>query len=404
VSAGLIGTAAFAAFALFLGYGARSLLRPLDRFNIPAPVIGGLAIAIAFAVMRSNEVPVVEFDTTLQQPLMIAFFTSLGFAASFRLLRAGGGQVLILLLVASLFAIVQSLAGAVIAVLHGLPPLFGTLTGAVSLSGGPATSLAFAPLFEQAGIANAAPVALATAMGGIVLGSLVGAPLVTLLVERNRLKPSAGAAASGATDGTFTTPPLPRESKIPGRDQTYLALKSIALILVAMWLGAQVSGWIERAGVTMPAYVGAMIVAGAMRNLDDATGWLKLPLQAIDIVGSVALAFFLAMALMNLNLLALASLAQPLIVNLAVQLVLVTLFCLWPLWRLMGRDYDAAVMCGGFAGFMLGTTANAMAVMRSVVDRYGPAARAFLVAPLVGAFFLDFSNALIITMFVNLLG
>jgi ESS family glutamate:Na+ symporter len=412
-SAGLIGTTAFAAFTLFLGYRLRATVPALDRFNIPAPVIGGLLVAIVLTVLRANELPAVEFDTTLQQPLMIAFFTSLGFAASFRLLRAGGGQVLLLLAAASVFAVVQCIAGAAVAVLHGLPALVGPLTGAVSLSGGPATSLAFAPLFEQAGIANAAPIALATAMGGIVLGSLVGAPLVTLLIERHRLRPDGARATESPT--AAPPPPIvpgtadesstaaPGRPGLPSRDETYVALKSITLVLLAMWSGAQISAMIERAGVTMPGYIGAMLVAGVLRNLDDLTGWFRLPLRAIDTVGSVALAFFLAMALMNLDLLALASLAQPLVVNLAVQLALVTLVCIWPLHRLMGRDYDAAVMCGGFAGFMLGTTANAMAVMRSVTDRYGPAARAFLVAPLVGAFFLDFTNALIITLSVNLL-
>jgi glutamate:Na+ symporter, ESS family len=171
-----------------------------------------------------------------------------------------------------------------------------------------------------------------------------------------------------------------------------------------MWAGSEVSRLIESAGVTMPGYIGAMLVAGVMRNLDDASGRLRIPHRTIDTIGNVSLALFLVMAMMNLDLLQLSSLATPLIVNLVVQVGLVTLVCFWPLYRLMGRDYDAAVMCGGFAGFMLGTTANAMAVMRSLVDRYGIAARAFLVAPLVGAFFLDFTNAIVITLFVNLFG
>jgi ESS family glutamate:Na+ symporter len=146
-----------------------------------------------------------------------------------------------------------------------------------------------------------------------------------------------------------------------------------------------------------------MLVAGALRNLDDRTGWFRLPLGAILTFGGAALAIFLVMALMNLDLRALSSVAQPLAVTLVVQLAIVALVCAWPLFRAMGNDYDAAVMSGGFAGFMLGTTANAMAVMRSVVERYGSAPRAFLVAPLVGAFFLDFTNALVITIFINVL-
>jgi ESS family glutamate:Na+ symporter len=182
-----------------------------------------------------------------------------------------------------------------------------------------------------------------------------------------------------------------------------MVLKTIAIFLIAMWLGSWISAAIQRSGLTMPAYIGAMLAASALRNLDDVSGWLKLPHKYIDIAGSVTLSLFLVMAMMTLDLLKLSSLALPLLVCIAAQLLLVMAAFLWPLYQWMGRDYDAAVMSGGFAGFMLGTTANAMAVMRSLVERYGPAPRAFLVAPLVGAFFMDFTNALIITLFLNLL-
>ncbi len=393
---GIVGTMAVTLLVLYLGYGIRAVVKPLDRLNIPAPVIGGLLIAAVLTMLRARGSSVVQFDTTLQQPLMIAFFTSLGFAASYRLLRAGGVQVIVLLAAASVLAVVQNLVGAGIALLYGLHPLFGVLTGAVSLTGGPATSLAFAPLIEQAGVPNASAVALASAMGGIVLGSLFGAPIATWLIKRHRLKP----------DGRAAEPiPAPAAASAgePAPDASATALKCLAAMLGAMALGAWLGEHIQRAGITMPSYIGAMLVAGALRNLDDATGWLRLPVRALDTFGSVALMLFLVMALMNLDLLALTHLAQPLLVTLLVQLLVVALFCAWPLHRLMGRDYDSAVMCGGFAGFMLGTTANAMAVMSSLVERYGLAPRAFLVAPLVGAFFLDFTNALVITISVNLL-
>jgi ESS family glutamate:Na+ symporter len=174
-------------------------------------------------------------------------------------------------------------------------------------------------------------------------------------------------------------------------------------MLVAMWIGSGISQLIEGADVTMPAYIGALVVGALMRNLDDTTGWLHLPHQAIDTIGAVALSLFLSMALMTLNLLELAGLAWPLLLNLILQTALVALICIGPIFKLMGKDYDAAVMSGGFAGVMLGTTANAMAVMRSVVERYGIAPRAFLVVPIVGGFFIDFTNALIITLSVNLL-
>lgn len=396
---GLIETTALASLLLFLGYRARGVIPLLNRLNIPAPVIGGLAMSVVVLVHRQWAAAPIEFDTTLQRPLMIAFFTSIGFGASYRLLREGGPQVLWFLLACTVGAILQIVLGAAVAMAFGLPALFGSLTGAVTLTGGPATGMAFAPLFEEAGIAGAAPIALANAMAGIVLGSVLGAPLATLLIERRGLR------ASGASDREPSQPVATAHvatENLP-RDPVYVALKSVTLILAAMWLGSGISQFIESLGVTMPAYIGALIVGAVLRNLDDATGWLGLPIRSIDTLGAVTLSMFLAMALMSLNLLELAGLALPLLVNLALQTILVGLICLGPLFKLMGRDYDAAVMSAGFAGVMMGTTANAMAVMRSVVERYGGAARAFLVVPVVGGFFLDFTNALIITLSINVL-
>lgn len=395
---GLIETAATASMLLLAGYAIRRIVTPLERVNMPAPVIGGLIAAVGMLIARVLELPTVEFDTSPQQPLMIAFFTSLGFAASVRLLRAGGLQVLVLLALCSVFAILQNLLGIVIATAFGLNPLFGVLTGSVTLTGGPATGLAFAPLFEQAGVTGAATVAITTAMAGIILGSLVGAPLATALIERRGLRPSAVARASAqSTDAEKHSEPRDEGARV------LMVLKTIAIFLIAMWLGSWVSAAIQRTGLTMPAYIGAMLVASALRNLDDVTGWLKLPHRYIDIAGAVTLSLFLVMAMMTLDLLKLSSLAGPLLVVIVAQLLLVMLAFVWPVYQWMGRDYEAAVISGGFAGFMLGTTANAMAVMRSLVERYGPAPRAFLVAPLVGAFFMDFTNALIITLFLNIL-
>lgn len=392
---GLIETTALASLLLFLGYRARSAIPILHRLNIPAPVIGGLAMSVIVLVHRFWAPAPIEFDTTLQRPLMIAFFTSIGFAASYRLLRAGGPQMLWFLLACSVLAVLQSVLGAGVAVMFGLPPLFGTLAGTATLSGGPATGMAFAPLFEEAGIAGAGSIAVATGMAGIVAGSVFGAPLATYLIERYRLSPS-------ETVSTEAQPPSVAEPAAAVLDDVYTALKSVTLLLVAMWIGSVISQWIENSGVTMPAYVGALVIGAVMRNIDDATGWLGIPQRSIDTLGAVTLSLFLAMALMTLNLLDLSRLAFPLLVNLVLQTVLVALICIGPLFKLMGKDYDAAVMSGGFAGVMLGTTANAMAVMRSVVERYGIAPRAFLVVPIVGGFFLDFSNTLIITLSVNL--
>ena len=401
----LIQTVAFAGLALFLGYGLRRAVPPLARLNVPAPVIGGLIVSVAILVARTRGLPLPQFDTTLQKPLMIAFFTSIGFAASLKLLRVGGPQVAVFLAIGSVFAVMQNVVGAGVATLFGLPPLFGVLAGSVTLTGGPATGLAFAPLFASAGVGNAAEIAIATAMAGIVLGGLVGGPIATWFIERYRVRGprrAAGAPPPEAIDIQPADPTPHAESEDESAD-AYDALKTLVIVLAAMWVGEWISALIGAAGLTLPAYIGAMVAAAAIRSLDDYTGWFALSHRTIDTLGAIALSLFLVMALMTLDLTQLAGLALPLVAILVVQLVIVALAC-WPVFRLMGRDYDAAVMSGGFVGFMLGTTANAMAVMRTLVERFGSAPRAFLVAPLVGTFFIDFTNALIITVFLNLFG
>jgi ESS family glutamate:Na+ symporter len=276
----------------------------------------------------------VAFDTTLQAPLMIAFFTSIGFGASLSLLRVGGPQVLFFFLIATAFAVVQNVVGILVALPLGADPLLGVLAGSVTLTGGPATGLAFAPLFEAAGVPGAASLAVAAAMVGIVAGGVIGAPLATRLIERHRLHGRGSPTALPTTAAEVVEERMPESPVAPpqGEDaESYLILKNLVAILVAMWAGSWLSTWFTSLGVTLPAYIGAI--------------W------------------------------EIASLAVPLVAILAAQIALIVV-SFWLIFRVMGRDYEAAVMSGGFCGFMLGTTANAMANMRSLVERYGPAPRA----------------------------
>jgi ESS family glutamate:Na+ symporter len=337
---------------------------------------------------------------------MIAFFTSIGFGASLSLLRVGGPQVLLFLFLATALALAQNLLGGAVAAALGLHPLLGVVAGSVTLAGGPATGLAFAPLFEQAGVPAAATVAVASAMVGIVTAGVIGGPISTYLVERHRLREPLGRTvevelppASNIAEEQLGEPPAepPR-----GEDkESYALLKGLVAILVAMWVGSWISQLFAAWGVTLPAYIGAMVVAAVFRNVEELTGWVGLSQRVIDDLGNVALSLFIVLALMTLRLWEIAGLALPLLVILAAQVALVAAVCLWLIFRVMGRDYDAAVMSGGFCGFMLGTTANAMANMEALVEKYGPARRAFLVVPMVGAFFIDFTNAVLITAFVN---
>jgi glutamate:Na+ symporter, ESS family len=403
----LINTVAFGGAVLFVGYGIRRLIPPLARYNVPAPVIGGFLVALTILTARSRGIELATFDTRLQVPFQIAFFTTVGFGASLSLLRVGGPQVLLFLAISTVLAVVQNVVGVLIAIPMGMHPLFGVLNGSVTLTGGPATGLAFAPAFEQAGVPGAATVAIAAAMVGIVSGGIIGGPVGTILIERYRLRRRKGEVSGDAPPlATQIVEEQLRESATPpapaGEDrESYAILKALVVIMIAMWLGSGLSAWFTSVRITLPAYIGAMIVAAVIRNVDDATGWIGLTQSTIDDLGSVALSLFLVLALMTLRLWELAGLALPMVAILVVQVALIAAVC-WPVFYLMGRDYDAAVMGGGLCGFMLGTTANAMANMEALVDRYGPAPRAFLVVPMVGAFFIDFINAVLITFCLNL--
>jgi len=391
-------TLAFAGLALFAGYLLTRTIPVLRRYNLPEPVLGGLLFALAAWWAHSQGQQLYQLDTTLQSPLMIAFFTTIGVNASLLLLKISGRQVAVFLLLASGFAVLQNLLGIAVAWMFDLHPMFGVLAGSATLTGGPATGLAFAPMFESAGLQGAASIAVTAAMAGIVCGGIVGGPAVTVLMRRFGIH----------NHNTASQPTPGLADEVDGKlvhvetdaAREFNALKCIVLLLLAMWAGSWIGRGFEALGLTLPAYIGAMLVGALLRNLDDLTGWLKLPVHTIELIGNVCLALFLAVALMNLRLWELAGMGLPLLVNLVLQVSLVALFVVPVFWA-MGRDYDAAVMGGGFIGFMLGTTANAMAVMRALVQRHGIAPRAFLVAPLVGAFFIDFSNALIITGFVN---
>lgn len=388
----MIETLALAALAVAVGQGLRRWVPVLARYDLPAPVLGGLLVAVIVSLLRRDGQDLVRFDTTLQAPLMIAFFTTIGFGASLRLLRVGGVQVAWFLAIATVAALLQNLLGASLALAMGLPPLLGVLAGSVTLTGGPATGLAFAPLFEQAGVSGATVVAITAAMSGIVMGGLFGGPVAGRIIARRGLH-STGARAVSAV------PAAPEHAT----DTAAPLLRTVILILLAMWIGGYVARGFTALGITLPAYIGAMLAAAVLRNIGDHQPLLHVPVQAMEDLGAVALSLFIAMALMTLRLWELVDLALPLLVLLVAQAALLVLLCQW-VFRLMGRDFDAAVMAGGFYGFMMGTTANAVANMQTLTDRYGPAPRAFLVVPLVGAFFIDFVNALLITAFLNLLG
>lgn len=391
----LLQTLSLAAVLYFVGLELRKRIGWLDRLNIPAAVVGGLIFALLVLAGRDRFLSV-QLDTAAQPLLSVAFFSTIGMGASLALLRAGGLQVVTFLLFATVFCFVQNFLGIAIARGFDQHPLLGVMAGSVTLVGGPATGLAFAPLLEDAGLFGAGTLALTSATFGIVCGGLTGTPIGTWLIRRFRLTPS---GVPGGATGDDPAKPVVIAVE-PDREDAPLIMNMIVLA-VAMGLGSILSSWFKDLGFTLPAYIGAMMVASVLRNIDDAKGWLRIDPAAMDFVGGFALNIFLVVALMDLKLWQLAGQALPLFVILAAQVVVISIFALTASFRLMGRDYDSAVMASGFVGFALGTTANAVANMRSLVVKYGAAPRAFLVVPLVGAFFIDFANAIIITFFVN---
>ncbi len=393
----LIQTLALACVVYFLGMVLRRNISILERLNIPSAVVGGLLFA-ALNLFLHDRFLNLKFETATQPLFMVLFFTTIGMSASLPLLKKGGVQVLIFLLISTAFCFVQNFVGMGISSLFGVHPLLGVMAGSVTLVGGPATGLAFAPLFETAGLTGAGTLAITAATFGIVCGGILGGPVGTSLIKKYKLH--ASKSVSNAELQHELANESPTISIEVEREDSNLVM-TIIIAATAMGLGSVVSYYFQSLGWTLPAYIGAMLVASLFRNVDDGTKWLKIDQQAMELIGTIALNIFLVVALMDLKLWELLHLAGPLTAILLAQVIVVVLFAHTISFWVMGKDYESAVMASGFIGFVLGTTANAVANMKTLVGKYGAAPRAFLIVPMVGAFFIDFANALIITGFVN---
>ena len=401
----MIQTLALASVVLFAGYAIRRRVGVLDRYNIPAPVVGGFLFAAVALTLRLRGIVGFEFDATLQTPLMIAFFTTIGLGASLGLLKVGGPQVLLFWLLASVLAMLQDAVGVGLAKLLGVHPFLGLIAGSITMTGGHGTGAAFGRLMEdEYGFRAGVTLAMAAATFGLVSGGLIGGPIATWIIRRDHPRHQRAHVSSAAKAALAELDPLDEEIDVEPAGEAptaYTLLKIITVVLIAMWLGGLLSRWLGQY-VTLPAYIGSMLVAAVLRNGADFTGVVKIEQRVVDDLGTIALSLFLAMALMSLRLWELLDLALPMLVILIVQVTMMGTFAALVTYRVMGRDYDAAVMAGGHCGFGLGATPNAVANMESIVEKFGPAPRAFLVVPMVGAFFIDFTNALIITAFINL--
>lgn len=388
----VIQSVALAVVVLLLGQTIRGKVKVLEQFCIPAPVIGGLFFAILALFLRQSNILQFQIDTTLQSILMTAFFTTVGFTASLKLLKKGGFQVLLFLMLAIVLVALQNVIGVALAKAFDLNALIGLSTGSVPMTGGHGTSGAFAPLFEERGAVGASTVAMASATFGLICGSMLGGPLAKRLIEKNNLLQHQNFVASTDTDEEAET-----EVLVPKNFST-----AAFQIIIAMGIGTIISMVIQKTGATFPSYIGAMFAAAIIRNISDITNRYKVTTTEINILGNISLSIFLSMALMGLRLWELADLAVPMLVMLFTQAVLMGLFAYYVTFNVMGRNYDAAVLAGGHCGFGMGATPNAIANMEAISSKYGPAPAAFFIIPLVGSLFIDFANAGIITAFVNL--
>ena len=382
-----IETLALAAVAVALGVWIRGRVRVIGRLNIPPSIVGGLAFAIVNLVLHQRGLNV-EFDASLRDPLMLTCFAIIGFNASWRVLWRGGKLIMLLLALSTLGGALQNVVGSALAWAFGLSVFIGPLAGSVSLTGGPATSQAFGATFEALGVQGATTIAIASATFGIAISGLIAGALGGWLLRGKR---GVGSTAAQVEVVPPTVPPPPLDL---GRHALWIA--------VVLGAGAIVGRLISSAGVVMPAYIGAMVVAAAVRNADDRWRFARLSETTLERIFTALLPLFIGFAMVTLRLWELERLAIPLIVILCVQVVVTTLYC-GACYRFFGGDYEAAVTTAGFCGVMLGITPNAMASMEEIVAKHGPAPKAFLAVPVVGGFLLDFNNSLLITSTIAVL-
>ena len=396
-------TAGVAMLLFVLGRFLTTRIEFLKRCCIPAPVVGGLIFAIVHLVLYSCGVVQLSFDDNVKSFFMTLFFTSVGYTACFRLLKKGGKKVFTFLIIAIVMVCLQDVLGSVLAAVFHWDMRLGLCTGSIPMVGGHGTAGSYGPLMEnKLGIAGANVLAIAAATFGLVSGSLMGGPTARSIINRYGLTSTESEAEIMEIDDENA-----EEKAKAERVDTDAFTNAAILLIVASGVGTVLTALLNNIHfgqfkLTFPTYIGAMLVAAVIRNFCDAKHFV-LPAKAIDLWGNVSLSIFLAIALMTLKLWQLASLAGPMIVMLAAQVVLMFVFARFVVFNIMGRDYEAAVMTSAFCGFGMGATPNAMANMQVLTKRYGPAPQAYFIVPLVGSLFIDFFNGIIITGFMNIL-
>lgn len=386
-------TLAAAVLVLLLGSYLRKKINILEKFCIPAPVIGGLLFAIFTCVCYTTGIIEFSFDDTLREVCMVFFFTSVGFQANLKVLKSGGKSLLVFLALVITLIFSQNLLAIGLSKVLGLNPLIGMCTGSIPMVGGHGTAGAFGPVLEDFNIKGATTICTAAATFGLITGSLVGGPIGKRLIEKRNLMYNVP-----AEDDSLLV-----EDEEKHQRHTNMYAAAVFQLILAIGLGTIFSYFLTKTGLTFPIYIGAMLAAALMRNITEYSGKGTIHMGEINDLGGICLSLFLGMAMITLKLWELATLALPLVILLAAQTALICIFTYFVIFNVMGRDYDAAVLSAGTCGFGMGATPNAMANMQAICDRYVPSVKAYLIIPLIGSLFADFINSLVITFFINIL-
>ena len=391
-------TMALVSIVFCVGKYIRRKISIFSKYCIPPAVVGGFIFALFTLILKVTGIATINLDTTLQNLFMTAFFTSIGFTASFSILKKGGGKVVVFLGLSILLVILQNIIGVNLAKLFNLPSLLGLCTGSIPMVGGHGTAGSFGPILEDMGIKGATTVSVASATFGLIMGSIIGGLVARNLILKYRVKTEEDIIKNNVNHevGDYNE-----------ENHNILSFKKLMAgaiaLFIAMGIGSIVSRIIQKSGLTFPSYIGAMIVAALMRNIYDLRK-KELEEKEIETLGGMTLSFFLTMALMNLKFWELFDLALPLLVMLIAQVLLVGLFAYFITFRVMGKNYEAVVFASATCGFGMGATPNAIANMDELTNRYGFVHTPYFVVPIVGGLFIDFVNSAIITIFINIIG
>ncbi|CAK4074337.1 sodium/glutamate symporter [Vibrio sp. MarTm2] len=404
ISIGPLESFLIAISVLFLGHFVNSKLPVLKKFNIPEPIVGGLIVAVVITFLHFNGVDL-QFSLPLQNTFMLMFFSTVGLAANYTQLMKGGAKVFVFLAVASFYIIIQNGVGVSLATALGLDPLMGLIAGSITLSGGHGTGAAWSQTFsENYGISNTLEIAMASATFGLIIGGIIGSPVAQKLIDKNGIESEYGR-------GTQTHERFPELVTYNEYEEDKVTAKKVIEVLFILLIcvtGAKyLEQWVSSFNISwlmIPDFVYALFIGVFITNLLEVTKVHKVDAETVDILGTVSLSLFLAMALMSLKLWNIFDLAVPFLVILAVQSLVLGIFAYFVTFKVMGANYDAAVIAGGHCGFGLGATPTAVMNMGSLVNKFGPSPQAFMVVPIVGAFFIDIVNLIILQGYISFIG